>query len=147
MHVVALLERYSQLRTECPPLTWNARVAEADFLPLLEALIGAARAPGTPPRELTLAAHNIVVPPESFDPEHPDACIPVGEYVGISVRGPGAWTSDWTWRPGTALPASLPEDCREALPGSGVRYAYGRSIPPESSVMAFLPRLDETASG
>jgi len=145
MHVATLLERYADLRTERPPLLWNAQVAEEDFLPLLQALIAAARAPGTPPGELTLSAHNIVVPPESFDPEHEDASIPVGEYVGISLCGPGEWTGNWTWRPGQAASESLPGPCRDALPVGGACFAYGRSAPGESSVVVFLPRLPEPA--
>ena len=144
MDIGALLARYSPLPTERPPLMWSAQSEETHFRPLLEALIAAARAPGTSPDELTLSAHNIVVPPESFDPEHEESTAPPGEYVGVSVRGPGKWTSDWRWKPGGALPAALPEACRTALPGSGTCFAYGRALRGESSVTVFLPRLPET---
>lgn len=143
MDVAALLERYRQLRTERPPLLWDAQVAEEDFLPLLEALIAAARVPGTPPGRLTLAASNIVVPPESVEAEHEESTAPAGEYVGITLRGPGAWTKDWTWRAGQAGPEALPGGCGAALAGSGAHFAYGRALRGESSVTAFLPRSEE----
>lgn len=147
MDVGALLERYSHLHTERPPLMWDAEVTEEHFLPLLEALIGAAQSPGTPSGTLTLAGANIVVPPESFDPEHEESCAPVGEYAGITVCGPGAWTKDWTWRPRQAAPEALAEACRAALRDSGACFAYGRALGAESSVTVFLPRSEKSDRG
>ena len=140
MDVGALLGRYKHLRTERPPLLWEAQVAEERLLPLLEALLVAAQSPGTSSRALTLSASNIVVPPESVDPRDEDSAVPVGEYVGITLHGPGTWTHDWTWLPGRTVPVALPEAWRDRLPASGACFAYGRDLAGESSVTLFLPR-------
>lgn len=127
------------MRAEAPPNLWEAATEDTVFLPLLGELIAAALRPGSSLAELTLAANNIVGPPDpAVEVGHPGP--PSGEHVAITIRGPGVWTSDWTWHPDAPFPDRLPVPGHR-LAASRASFAYGRRLATECSVTVFLPRL------
>ena len=132
-----LLRAHVSLRTETPPHLWEAETEARDFLPLLGELIAAALRPGTALSDLTLSAANVVVAPDA----DPEASSPAaGDYVAITVSGPGAWTTDWRWLPRLeATPAEVPVPT-DRLVAAKARFAYGRALGDTSSITIFLAR-------
>jgi hypothetical protein len=134
-----LLRAHGYMRTESPPVIWEAETEDLDFAPLLGEMIEAALRPGTRLSSLTLAAANVVVPPETqeigvlSDP-------PVGEYVAVTVSGPGEWSADWRWTPRTDATSGKSPLSTPRLLAAGVRFAYGRALGTGSSMTVFLVR-------
>jgi hypothetical protein len=127
------------MRTEAPPAIWEADTEDTDFLSLLGEMIVAALRPGNDLSVLTLSAANVVVTTEPT-PETAGSSPAGGEYVAVSVTGPGAWSTDWSWIPDRGNPpAGIPFPSERLLPAK-VRYAYGRALPSDSSVTVFLAR-------
>jgi hypothetical protein len=128
------------MRTEAPPHLWEAETEETDFLPLLGELIAAALRPGTTLSDLTLSAANVVVTP---DPDPGTSSPAAGDYVAITLSGPGAWGTDWRWRPRNEVtPPAVPVPvAANRLIAAKARYAYGRALGDASSVTVFLARL------
>jgi hypothetical protein len=133
-----LLRAHGAMRTEAPSHLWEAETEEIDFLPLLSDMIAAALRPGTALSDLTFSAANVVVTPE---PDAEASSPAAGDYVAITVSGPGAWATDWCWLPRKdPLPAAVPVPA-DRLIAAKVRYAYGRALGDASSVTVFLARL------
>lgn len=127
------------MQTQAPPELWEAATEDVDFLPLLGEMIVAALRPGNELSALTLAAANVVVPPYAAEEGH-DASPRPGDYVAVSLSGPGPWSADWSWPPASGiLPAAIPVP-PERLIAARVRYAYGRALGASSSVTVFLDR-------
>jgi len=136
-----LLRAHGFMRTEAPPEPWEAATEDVDFLPLLGEMIVAALRPGNQLSALTLAAANVVVPPEVARDGHP-ASPAAGDYVAVSVAGPGPWSADWSWLPSGGPPHAEIPFPPERLVAARVRYAYGRALGTSSSITVFLARLD-----
>lgn len=136
-----LLRAHDFLRTEAPEQLWDAPVDGQAMIALLGELLAAATRAGTPLEGLTLSAANIVVEPEpdGGDEQPATRCAP-GEYVGLTVRGPGVWMTDWVWKEGGSPPVAPLLALAPRFYGSGVCYAYGRYLGSESSVTLFVPR-------
>jgi hypothetical protein len=80
----------------------------------------------------------VVVTPDA-DPEASSP--PAGDYVAITVSGPGAWATDWRWLPRRdATPAEVPVPT-DRLAAAKARFAYGRALGSTSSVTIFLARM------
>jgi hypothetical protein len=134
-----LLRAHGYMRTESPPVIWEAKTEDLDFVPLLGEMIEAALRPGTRLSSLTLAAANVVVPPDTYEVGEP-VDIPVGEYVAVTVSGPGTWSTDWRWTPGTDATSGKCPLSTPRLIAAGVRFAYGRALGASSSMTVFLVR-------
>jgi hypothetical protein len=141
MRLQPILRAHGFMRTEAPPQLWEAATADVLFLPLLGEMIAAALRPGSPLSALTLSTANVVVTPEAAVGMTPAS----GEYVAVSVLGPGAWTGDWRWLPAGPTPAGLPFPAGR-LTEARAHFAYGRALAAGSSVTVFLGRqVDEPA--
>ena len=133
-----LLRAHGYMQTQAPPEVWEADTEDVHFIPLLGEMIAAALQSGHPLADLLLKADNVVVPPEAAgDAEHAGPA--AGEYVAVTVAGPGQWCADWTWLPDMPAPAKLRIPA-ERLPVARVRYAYGRFLGSSSSITVFLAR-------
>ena len=132
-----LLRAHAYMRTESPQDIWEPDTEDVDFIPLLGEMITAALRPGSPLAALTLAAANVVVPVD-HDPEA-HSVPPPGEYVAVSVSGPGPWCTDWRWLPDRSSSAPVPIPL-ERLVVAGIRFAYGRALGASSSMTVFLAR-------
>jgi hypothetical protein len=86
--------------------------------------------------ELTLNASNVTVGDE--EPDGVDA----GDYVAISIKGPGAWEPDARWNPASTEPFSSP-DLDTAIRAASASFAYRRRLgDDEGSITVFVPRSD-----
>ncbi len=81
--------------------------------------------------DLTLNLSNVRVEPEE-DPGESDPWILVGDYVAVTVKGPGTWADE-----GSALQPRA----RRRNSGRGVRL-YTRDLGAEGSVTVLLHRLE-----
>lgn len=135
-----LLRAHGYMRTEFPQAMWEAETEDIDFAPLLGEMIEAALRPGTPLSSLTLAAANVVVPPDLTEEVGVTPDPPVGEYVAVTVSGPGAWSTDWRWTPDTDTTSGKGSLSTPRLIAAGVRFAYGRALGAGSSMTVFLAR-------
>ena len=140
MRLEPILRAHGYLKTEAPPVLWEAATEDVPFLYLLGEMIAAALGGGNELGQLTLAAANVVVEPEPASDE-PGTGPGAGEYVAITVSGGGSWSSDASWAPGRPSASPLFSTLDGRLRDSGARYAYGRTLPAASSMTVFFPRL------
>ena len=146
MNLAPILRAHSFMRTEAPPEAWEADTDDVAFIPLLGEMIAAALRPGSALSALTLATANVVVVSNTTDEDLPSRTPSAGEYVAVTVSGPGAWSSDWRWLPGEmSEPTGLPVPATR-LSTARALYAYGRALGSASSVTVFLARTRPAVS-
>ena len=135
-----LLRAHGFMQTEAPPGLWEAATEDYDFISLLGEMIAAALRPGSPLSTLTLAAANVVVPSDLGAKDGPPSSPAPGDYVAVTVTGPGAWSTDWRWLPAQGTqPGEIPVPPAR-LVAAKARFAYGRALGATSSVTVFLAR-------
>ena len=134
------LRAHASLKVERPPLLWEAETEVEPFLALLGQMIALGLGRGNELGDLTLSVSNVVVEPDEDDEKA--GWIPGGEYVGITVRGAGAWDDD-TWRAGQGPTSGLLRNIGPAADAAGAVHAYARDLAAEGSVTVFLPRVLE----
>ena len=86
--------------------------------------------------DLVLNASNVTIEPGS-EPHD----VPAGDYVALSVRGPGNWGPEWMWRPGDATSNKIFCHVEDEAPGARAVYAYSRTMKGQGSVTVFLCRV------
>ena len=131
------LRANASMKVERPPAMWEADTEVEPFLRLLGEMIALGLGRGNELADLTLNVANGVV-----EPDEEGGSIPEGEFVGITVRGAGAWDDD-VWRPGTEPTTASLREIGRAARAAGAVYAYERDLGPEGSVTVFLPRLPQ----
>jgi hypothetical protein len=94
----ALLNAHAFMRVERPPELWEVDVLDEPFIRMLGEMIVVGLLHHDVLAELTLNASNVTVDDEGTDGVAP------GDYVAITVAGPGAWDRDVTWTPATVEP-------------------------------------------
>lgn len=138
MDLAALLRAHAFMKVERPPLLWSPDTEDEPFLRMLGEMIALGLGRGNQLRDLTLNVSNVVVEPDEGDEEM--EWVPDGEYVAITVRGPGAWGDD-RWRAGQGPTTGPLCNVGPAADAAGAVYAYTRDLGAEGSVTALLPRL------
>jgi hypothetical protein len=83
-----ILTAHGFMRTERPPLMWEADTDDERFIPLLGEMIVVGLNAGTERIQLTLAVSNVTVE-EDEDPEESPSVEP-GDYVAVTVTGAGS---------------------------------------------------------
>ena len=121
---------------ERPPLLWEAAADAGPFGLLLDALLALSRRRGIEPADLTLHLANVTVGETAAG-----AHLPAGDYVAVTVRGPGGWASDARWWPGAAPPGGLLAELVGPLGAAGARFAYARDLGGAGSVTVYFRRL------
>jgi hypothetical protein len=134
-----ILRAHAFMRTERPPLLWEADTDDERFLPMLGEMIVIGLGRGNELAELTLSVSNVTV--EEDDDE--EAWVAPGDYVAVTVRGPGRWAND-VWRAGEGPTRGLLCNVGPWADDAGAVYAYTRELGDEGAVTVFLPRLDAT---
>ncbi len=130
----ALLRAHAFMRVERPPELWQVDVDDEPFIRMLGEMIVVGLLHHDVLAELTLNASNVTV-----GDDRPDGVTP-GDYVGITVRGPGAWERDQAWTPSSSEPF-WSADLDAAARAASVVYAYlRRPSPDEGSITVFIPR-------
>ena len=135
----ALLLAHGFMKTERPPVMWEAETEDVNFLPLLGEIIAAGIGGGSSLEELTLSVSNVVVQPDASGESEQGRRPPAGEYVAVTVRGKTDLGPDDTWLPGD-LGQGLLQRLIRRLADSGALYAYIRRLPPEGSITIFFRR-------
>jgi hypothetical protein len=139
MDLEALLRAHAFMKVERPPLMWSPDIDDEPFLRMLGEMIALGLGRGNELADLTLNVSNVTVGLED-EPDEEGAWIPEGDYVAVTVRGPGTWDDD-TWRAGQGPTKGLVCNVGPAADTAGAVYAYVRNLVPEGSVTALLPRL------
>ena len=130
----ALLRAHAFMRVERPPELWQVDVDDEPFIRMLGEMVVVGLLHHDVLAELTLNASNVTVGDDG-----PDGVVP-GDYVAITVRGPGAWERDQAWTPSSSEPL-WSADLDAAARAASVVYAYlRRPSPGEGSITVFIPR-------
>jgi hypothetical protein len=130
----ALLRAHAFMRVERPPELWQIDTDDEPFIRMLGEMIVVGLLHHDVLAELTLNASNVTVGDEG-----PDGVAP-GDYVAVTVRGPGAWERDQGWTPSSSDPL-WSADLEAAVRAADVAYAYlRRPSPDEGSITVFIPR-------
>jgi len=130
----ALLTAHAFMRVERPPTLWEVDVDDEPFVRMLGELIVVGLLHHDVLAELTLNVSNVVVADDA-----PKGVAP-GDYVAVTVRGPGDWQRDVTWTPLSAEPLWT-ADLDGAVRNAAGAFAYLRRIEPnEGSITVFIPR-------
>jgi hypothetical protein len=131
-----ILRAHAFMRTERPPLLWEADTDDERFLPMLGEMIVIGLGRGNELAELTLSVSNVTV--EEDDDE--EAWVAPGDYVAVTVRGPGRWAND-VWRAGEGPTRGLLCNVGPWADDAGAVYAYTRDLGDGGAATVFLPRL------
>ncbi len=134
-----ILTAHGFMRTERPPLMWEADTEDERFIPLLGEMIVVGLNAGNEPAQLTLAVSNVTVEEDDDDePETP--WVEPGDYVAVTVKGPGRWSDD-VWRSGDGPTLGMLVNVAPRADDAGAVYAYTRDLDGEGAVTVFLRRL------
>lgn len=134
-----ILTAHGFMRTERPPLMWEADTDDERFIPLLGEMIVVGLNGGNELAQLTLAVSNVTVEEDDDDePETP--WVEPGDYVAVTVKGPGRWSDD-VWRSGDGPTLGMLVNVAPRADDAGAVYAYTRDLDGEGAVTVFLRRL------
>ncbi|HEX6580074.1 MAG TPA: hypothetical protein VF195_04310 [Actinomycetota bacterium] len=130
----ALLTAHAFMRVERPPELWQVDVDDESFIRMLGEMIVVGLLHHDVLAELTLNASNVTVGEEG-----PDGVVP-GDYVAVTIHGPGVWERDMAWTPASAEPL-WSTDLDVAVRAASVSFGYLRSSSQEEgSITVFIPR-------
>lgn len=130
----ALLTAHAFMRVERPPELWQVDVEDEPFIRMLGEMIVVGLLHHDVLADLTLNTSNVTVGDDG-----PDGVAP-GDYVAMTVHGPGEWERDMTWTPMSAEPL-WSADLDAAVRAASVSYGYLRSSgQEEGSITVFIPR-------
>jgi hypothetical protein len=130
----ALLNAHAFMRVERPPLLWQVDVLDEPFIRMLGELIVVGLLHHDVLAELTLNASNV-----SVEGEPPEG-VPAGDYIAITILGPGDWRADAVWTPAATEPL-WSADLDAALRAASASFAYVRRLgDDEGSITVWIPR-------
>ncbi|MGH2640308.1 MAG: hypothetical protein ACRDGO_01270 [Actinomycetota bacterium] len=130
----ALLTAHAFMRVERPPELWQVDVDDEPFIRMLGEMIVVGLLHHDVLADLTLNASNVTIGHDG-----PDSVAP-GDYVAITIHGPGAWQGDMTWTPASAEPL-WSTDLDAAVRAASVSFGSLRSSgTDEGSITVFIPR-------
>ncbi len=129
----ALLTAHAFMRVERPPELWQVDVDDEPFIRMLGEMTVVGLLHHDVLAELTLNASNVAVGDDG-----PDGVAP-GDYVAVTIHGPGVWERDMTWTPASAAPL-WSADLDVAVRAASVSFGYLRSSKEEGSITVFIPR-------
>jgi hypothetical protein len=134
-----ILVAHSFLKVERPPELWEADTDDERFLFLLGEMIVVGLGRASRLGELTLNVANVSVEPEEDEEEEP--WLEPGDYVAVTIRGPGSWSDD-VWRAGEGPTTGPLSNVAPRADDAGAVYAYARDLGADGgSATVFLPRL------
>ena len=133
-----ILTAHGFMQTERPPVMWEADTDDERFIPMLGEMIAVGLRRGNELAQLTLAVSNVTVEEEDDAEETP--WLEPGDYVAVTVKGPGRWSDD-VWRSSEGPTRGLLANVAPRADDAGAVYAYARDLGGEGAVTVFLPRL------
>ena len=130
----ALLNAHAFMRVERPPMLWEVDVLDEPFIRMLGELIVVGLHHHDVLGELTLSASNVTA-----EGEPPDG-VALGDYVAITIAGPGEWERDAAWTPDSVEPLWSP-DLDAAMRAASASFAYLRALGQDGgSITVWIPR-------
>jgi hypothetical protein len=132
-----ILVAHGFMQVERPPELWGADTDDERFLFMLGEMIVVGLGRGNELADLTLAVSNVLVEPEDDPDEEP--WLEPGEYVSVTVKGPGAWADD-VWHPGEGPTRGLLTNVAPRADDAGAVYAYARDLGPRGGAVTALLR-------
>lgn len=130
----ALLNAHAFMRVERPPSLWEVDVDDEPFIRMLGEMIVVGLLHHDVLAELTLNVSNVTVDDDGL------GGVGAGDYVAISVSGPGEWEPDARWTPASTEPF-WSSDLDAAIRDSSVSFAYSRRLgDDQGSITVFIPR-------
>ena len=135
-----ILRAHGFMRTERPPLMWEADTDDEQFIPMLGEMIVVGLNAWNELAELTLAVSNVTVEEEEDDDPEETPWVEPGDYVAVTVKGPGRWSDD-VWRSGEGPTRGMLVNVAPRADDAAAVYAYTRDLDGEGAVTVFLPRL------
>ena len=130
----SLLHAHAFMRVERPPELWEVDVLDDPFIRMLGELIVVGLRHHDVLGELTLNASNV-----SVEGDPPDG-VATGDYVAITIGGPGGWERDASWIPASAEPL-WSKDLDVAMRAASVSFAYLRALGDDGgSITVWVPR-------
>jgi hypothetical protein len=122
------------MRVERPPELWEVDVDDERSIRMLGEMIVVGLLHHDVLADLTLNVSNVTIGDDG-----PDGVAP-GDYVAVTIHGPGSWERDVNWTPASAEPLWSP-DLDAAIRAASVAFGYLRSSgPDEGSITVFIPR-------
>jgi hypothetical protein len=130
----SLLRAHAFMRVERPPELWEIDVLDEPFIRMLGELIVVGLGHHDVLGELTLNVSNV-----SVENDPPSGVAP-GDYVAVTVSGPGEWERDASWTPASTEPL-WSRDLDLAMRAASVSFAYLRALGPDGgSITVWVPR-------
>jgi len=139
MKLDGIVRAHEFMHIERPPILWEADTQDEVFIRLLGEMIAFALQRSPDVSTLTLNVANVVV-----DSEASSDRMPAGEYVAVTVRGPGSGTPELAWGPNAPLTFGPFGDLDNAASKSRAVWLYSRNLGEEGSITALFFR---TAGG
>jgi hypothetical protein len=100
MKLDGIVRAHEFMKIERPPVLWEAETQDEVFIRLLGEMISFALQRSPDVSTLTLNVANVVVNPQATRDG-----MPAGDYLAVTVRGPGSGTPELVWEP--ASPSHL----------------------------------------
>jgi hypothetical protein len=138
MKLDGIVRAHEFMHIERPPGLWEADTEDEVFIRLLGEMISFALQRSLDVSALTLNVANVVVDP------HAGEGTPAGEYLAVTVRGPGSGTPELVWGPTSPLTFGPFGDLNQAALKSRAVWVYSRNLGEEGSITAFFRRAPIT---
>lgn len=130
-----ILRANSFMQIERPPVLWEVATPSDDaFIRLLAEMMAFALQWAKDPAALTLNAANVEIPDSEA------AGVPAGQYVAITLRGPGTAPDELQWRPDSPKTFGLFGDLDYAAANAQAIWIYTRKLNGAGSITALLRR-------
>jgi hypothetical protein len=140
MKLDGIARAHEFMHIERPPVLWEADTQDEMFIRLLGELIAFALQRSPDVSTLTLNVANIVIETEASGD-----WMPTGEYVAVTVRGPGSSTPELVWQPNASLTFGPFGDLDKAASKARAVWIYSRNLGEEGSITAFFDRTASSA--
>src|SRR5215813_13829642 len=98
MKLDAIVRAHEFMHVERPPVLWEADTQDEVFIRLLGEMISFTLQRNLDVSALTLNVANVVV-----DSHAAREGMPAGDYLAVTVRGPGSGTPELVWKPTSPL--------------------------------------------
>lgn len=135
MKLDGIVRAHEFMHIERPHVLWEADTHDEVFIRLLGEMISFALQRSPDVSALTLNVSNVVVAPETCTDR-----VPAGEYLAVTVRGPGSGAPELAWEPNAPLTFGPFGDLDKAALKSRAVWVYSRNLGEEGSITAFFRR-------
>lgn len=140
MKLDGIVRAHEFMHIERPPVLWEADTQDEVFIRLLGEMIAFALQRSLDVSTLTLNVANVVVNSHAAREG-----LSAGEYLAVTVRGPGSGTPELVWGPNAPLTFGPFGDLDRAALNSRAVWVYSRNLGEEGSITAFFRRTAASA--